>query len=148
MNCTASCTVGLVLLLAAVGFGTAMANKVDPDGDMKRMEGSWQVKEMSQGGESAPKEIVAAAGYVIAGGELQPTVNGKIREGAAATIKLNERSFPKTIDLAEKDTGETSIGIYELKSDRLRICFVRRPKNFDAKDVASKTSLIFLERVK
>jgi uncharacterized protein (TIGR03067 family) len=111
--------------------------------------GSWKVIEMSRNGRSAPPMIIQAAGYFIDSKTLVPTVNGTVRADDAVAWELNESVRPKQIDLTELDSGETSLGIFDLAGDRLRICFAspgdERPRSFESNEGAT---LMVLERVK
>lgn len=124
----------------------------DDGGDKRRIQGKWKVTEMFHNGQVAPRKIVDIAGYVIADGRLYATLNGKKRKDTTVSFKLNDTTNPKQIDLTEKDSGETNLGIYELKGNQLKICFYKsktmRPKTFQSKSNGPSNSLIVLERTK
>ena len=107
--------------------------------------------ELSHNGRRAPREIIDAAGYIIAENSLIGTINGQKRKDGV-TFKLNKTAKPRRIDITEEDSGETSLGIYELKGDQLKICYCEsatvRPETFESSPKGSTSSLMVLERQK
>lgn len=145
------------ITLAAIGAvlvgGTLLAFGSDKSRDKKTMQGRWKVVAITVNGEKASQKIVDAAGYIISDNRLTPTVNGTERENSDVAFKLNEDEKPKQIDLVEMDDRkEKSIGIYELKGGRLRICFSKvpskRPEKFESRPGGPARTLIILEKKK
>lgn len=122
----------------------------DESEDLKNIQGDWQVTELIHNGKSAPQNILDATGYVIDRNRLDPTFNGKKREDSGVVFQLNEQTSPRQIDLTEEDSGEINRGIYELKEDRLKICYFKnkntRPSKFESKADGPRSSLIVLKR--
>jgi uncharacterized protein (TIGR03067 family) len=139
--------------LCLLAFCCVLAAWQDADpGHAKQIQGDWKVTKMSRDGEPAPQKIIDAAGYRIGDGRLDPTVNGNVRKDSTVLFKLDDRAHPKQIDLVEKDSGETSLGIYELAGDQLKICFfssrTMRPTSFQSTPEKPTKILIVLERIK
>lgn len=139
-----------IVLCATVVCCTLWAFEDDEGEDHKRIQGDWQVTELIHNGKPASQKIIDAAGYFIAKNRLDPTVNGKKREDSGVVFQLNEKTSPKQIDLTEEDSGEINRGIYELKEDRLKLCYFKnkntRPVKFESKADGPPTHLIVLKR--
>jgi uncharacterized protein (TIGR03067 family) len=122
--------------------------------ELEKMQGTWQVVGVEANGEKAPKERVEKA-------NLRLTIKGNKYVYKAGDKDVGEGSFeidvaknPKTIDVSgtTKDGKvEKTIGIYELKGDTMRVCFVpageERPKEFATK-ADSKAAILEYKRTK
>ena len=141
----------LLLYCAFLAFaGEDGGDQRENGGDQEKIQGRWNVTELVRNGESAPEELVDAAGYVIDDGSLDPTINGEKREDSTVTFKLNDATNPKQIDLTEEDSGEIHLGIYELTDDRLKMFYYdsdeTRPEAFQPEAEGLHNILIVLER--
>ncbi len=122
--------------------------------ELEQMQGVWQVVGVESNGEKAPKERVEKA-------NLRLTIKGNKYVYKAGDKDVGEGSFeidvaknPKTIDFSgtTKDGKvEKTIGIYELKGDTMRVCFVpadeERPKELATK-AGAKATIMEYKRAK
>jgi uncharacterized protein (TIGR03067 family) len=138
-----------VVLALAVGF---LVGADDPKKDKgkkgtKGLVGTWQVVSATEGGNANDKmkgRLVVFEDY---------TVTVKAEKGdMKATYQADPKK--KTIDLTPtegKNKDKTILGIYELKKDRLTICYAHpdkdRPKDFTA-GKGSGNVLVVLKRAK
>ena len=120
--------------------------------DEEKIQGTWTIVSAQSGGENKPADETKAIKFIIKGDLI--TIQDPKRE-EKATFKLDSTKKPKTIDLipSEKEgKGEPVLGIYELKDDDLKICFVHGGKGGRPTEFASKAdtnlSLIVLKRAK
>jgi len=131
--------VSLTGLLAA----TAPATKDSPvKKEVAKLAGTWVVSTVESNGRSATDDELEGLRYVF-------TADGawKLQKAtqtlAEGTYKLDPAKKPKTIDyqivktIAAQDKGKTSLGIYELAGDRLKVCRTwpeneERPGDFSA----------------
>jgi uncharacterized protein (TIGR03067 family) len=140
-------------LLAAVLVVAAPAPAEKEKKDEDKIQGTWIVVSAQFGGESKPDDEAKNAKFVIKGDLI--TISEPKREGREekATFKLDPTKKPKTIDLVPEkgDKKETVLGIYELKDDELKLCFVKggkeRPTEFASK-AGTDQGLIVLKREK
>lgn len=121
-----------VLFAGLVGAAAAQ----DAEKELKKLEGSYQVKGLKKDGTDAPKEVMdSVKGVVIKGGKLIIKVMG---EDKTATIKVDPTKKPAHIDITPEDGPEKDMtfpGIYSLEKGELTIVFVEggdRPKDFKA----------------
>jgi uncharacterized protein (TIGR03067 family) len=90
--------------------------------EMKKLEGTWVLKEFSLNGKETPKEKlgkIAGAEITIKGDAM--TVDGR----AKFKIVIDPSKKPKTIDRIREAFGQsfTREGLYQLEGDTLKICF-------------------------
>jgi uncharacterized protein (TIGR03067 family) len=99
------------------------------DNERDKLQGTWQVAGMEQGGKKVPAGELAQMKVVIRGNELTGLEGGQVRE--RFTFTLDATKTPKTIDTTAVEgpaKGETARGIYELTGDTLRICVSEKGK--------------------
>jgi uncharacterized protein (TIGR03067 family) len=133
-------------------------------GDLKSLEGAWNVDAMEWGRGSLPKELMEGYKFVFAGNKLtwqaaigMTSRNGKIfaSDGTfPCDFKIDPSKKPKEIDITLhlKQGDRTVLGIYEIKGDALKVCFFdsksgRRPTEFATKE-GLNIGLITLTRAK
>lgn len=133
-----------VLFAGLIGAATAQ----DPEKELKKLEGTYQVKALKKDGMDAPKEVVdSVKGVAIKGGKLIIKVMG---EDKTAKIKVDPTKKPAHIDITPEDGPEKDMtfpGIYSLAKGELTIAFVEggdRPKDFKAD--GEKTMMLVLTR--
>jgi uncharacterized protein (TIGR03067 family) len=138
-------------LLIAVLVVSAPAPADKEKKDEEKIQGTWTVVSMEEGGRKSPDEDVKKTTLVFKDNGLTVYDRGK---GEKAKFKLDQAKKPKTIDALpeEKAPGvEQILGIYELKDDELKICFgkdgAERPTEFATK-AGSRNTLIVLKREK
>lgn len=124
-------------LAAAVLFtGLVGAGAQDPGQELKRLEGTYKVKAITEGGMDAPAEVIAAVkGVVIKGGLLVIKVAD---EDLPAKIKIDPTRTPAHIDITPESGPErekTFPGVYKLEKAELIIVITKggeRPRDFKA----------------
>jgi len=136
--------VGFVLLLGCLGTVAAQEDPIKKD--LARLQGVWKVESALAGGEKVPAEQQAKMSFTFKGEELIPGDNPK----DVAKVKLDPSQKPAAINMTEKNK-KTSLGIYEIDADTLKLCFnepdTSRPKTFESAK-GSRTLYLVLKREK
>ena len=121
-----------VLFTGLVGAVAAQ----DPGQELKRLEGTYKVKAISEGGTDAPAEVIdAIKGVVIKGDRFVITVAD---EDMPARIKIDPTRTPAHIDISPESGPErekTFPGVYKLEKADLIIVITKggeRPRDFKA----------------
>jgi uncharacterized protein (TIGR03067 family) len=121
----------------------------DKKKDLDQMQGDWLVAANESDGRKANAEELEKA-------KLRLSIKGKkftykagettLLEG---TVELGPDKNPKTLDAKGTDPSGrevATIGIYELKGDTMRVCFVaagERPREFDASAGSKRTIIVY-----
>ena len=133
------------LTVVAVNLLTVMPQGDAAKADLDKLQGDWKV------------QSVEVAGKALINVKLEKlTIKGNKLDGLGPemTVKLAPDQKPKAIDLA--NTGiegkETTLAIYELDGDTLKICWSEkdpdhRPSEFTGKESSGQTLLV-LKRAK
>ncbi len=118
--------------------------------ELKRLEGQWQLIDAERDGKPIPADDFKTERVAIKGDQLTITVRGKFRQRSTLTVDPTTR--PRGIARAVTEgafKGKKEVGIYELKGDTLRLCWVsadrERPKAFTSK---GRGVLLVYKRVK
>jgi len=119
-----------------------------PEGDLKQLQGDWNVIAFTQNGK---KEFAADKGVgmqlQIKGDtitRIQSRPGGEKLEKEWGRIELNNKTNPKSIDIVNPDgPGGRLLGIYELKDGTLNICFAERTNVDVAQERAAKRPTMF-----
>ena len=123
------------------------ADKTEKKAD--KIDGTWKVVATTFNGREVPAKSLEGRTVVIGAGELAGYVNEK--KGNVNKITLDAKKKPARIDLLRQGLKEASLGIYELKGDKLTICYgepgAGRPEKFESPE-GDRVFLIVLERVK
>jgi uncharacterized protein (TIGR03067 family) len=112
--------------------------------DAAKIEGTWQVEELTIGGEKM--EVPTGMVAVVKGGTFQVRC-GELAE-PKVTLKLDESKKLKEVDFMAGRERVVGSGIYEIEGDRLRICYAgagKRPGKF-ASEKGSGVRLLVLKR--
>jgi uncharacterized protein (TIGR03067 family) len=119
----------MLCLIACVNLSPAADDEKEAavKKEMKMLEGTWKVVSVESNGRKAADDEIKDFHYVYGADGKWKLMNGDqtLSEG---TYKLDPSKSPKTIDYAiekapvERDKGKSSLGIYELDGDRLRVC--------------------------
>ncbi|HVV01436.1 MAG TPA: family 16 glycoside hydrolase [Verrucomicrobiae bacterium] len=94
-------------------------------GDLKRMQGAWQVAGIEVGGEEAPAESVTNIEVHISGEKFKVLNLGS---DAAGTFVLDSTQMPRQIEIHPEsgpDAGQVWPGIYELENNSMKVCYSR-----------------------
>ena len=124
------CFVALLLILGDASFGQGE----DAKDDGKKIQGTWLPTEADLGGQKFPEETLKTMKLVLKDDTYTVTVGKQDDKG---TVKLESSKTPKTMDIVGTEgpnKGKTILAIYELKEDKLRICYrlkgEKRPTEF------------------
>jgi uncharacterized protein (TIGR03067 family) len=145
----------LALLVCLVGTGlilSAPAPEPGPKGaikkEWKRLNGTWEMVRVVVDGKEQQEEVTVTLKDAKYTAQVGDEV---VDEG---TFKLDPTTTPKSLDITPTsgpEKGKTSLGLYEVKGDNLRICFApegkSRPKAFESKE-GSGDILVTYKRVK
>jgi uncharacterized protein (TIGR03067 family) len=114
----------------------AAAPAEDKSKDEEKIQGNWTVVSREFIGKKAPEAELKALKVTIKDGTLTMD-DGKKKE--RIPYKLDPSKKPKTIDLANTglESKETTLGIYELEGDTLKICWSEKDPEHRATKFAS-----------
>ncbi len=135
------------LLTAGLFLGAAGARD-DAKGDLEKIQGTWIVVSAEDSGGKAPDEAIKKLKLVITKDKITHKFGDKTTNWS---YRLEATKKPKWIDLIEGDN--TTLGIYELEGDNLKICFPEGRKGerataFESKPNSANDILIVLKREK
>ena len=141
-----------VLLGLAAGLALAAdAPRQDAKAQLERLQGTWSVVSVEEGGKRLPAEKTEGWSLTIEGSKYTfRHGDGSVR----GVYKLDPLKNPGAIDATRTggaDVGKTLWGIYALKGGEFRLCVKlvgkERPTEFAAAE-GSNTVLAVFERVK
>jgi len=119
----------------------------------KQLDGDWEWASAVENGKKAPTPPDNPL-LSFKGDTLTTKIVNVETAGVKSSVKVDASKTPKAIDLTPldgPDKGKTSLGIYEIKGDELRLCTAEagkdRPTEFSAKE-GSGQILTVLKRVK
>jgi uncharacterized protein (TIGR03067 family) len=116
--------------------------------DEEKLQGTWILVSSEQGGRATPDNVAKTMKMTVKGDQI--TINSDTTE-EKMTFKLDPTKKPKTVDFLVKKGGMDDVavpGIYELKDDELKICYVQgglgeRPTEFVTKKRTAQGLMIF-----
>ena len=127
----------VLALTAGLSLAAGDGNKKALDMEYAKLEGTWQVVSLEVDGMKIPKETIKESKLIIKGKEF--TMKEKVAT-YKGTFSIDPSKKPKTIDVKFREgpeKGNTSLGIYELDGDDLKLCLSvttkERPTEFSAK---------------
>ncbi len=105
--------------------------------ESKKLQGTWDFASLEMGGQEIPEATLKTSSITIKGDKFTTVTGGTTYKG---TYSLDITKNPRTIDLIFTDgpeKGNTSLGIYELRGDRWKLCLdvssKSRPREFVSK---------------
>lgn len=137
-------------------FSGALADAQETPSPLAALEGSWAVVSITEDGEPVPREKFGGFKFRFKKKELTwLSPDGKVID--QFTISVDATQKPTALNLVqtrkedEEGNPKTTLAIYKLKSDLLRICMPprgekQRPKSFESQS-GSFLSLIVLKRI-
>ena len=127
----------VLALTAGLSLAAGDGNKKALDMEYAKLEGTWHVLSLEVDGMKIPKETIKESKLIIKGKEF--TMKEKVAT-YKGTFSIDPSKKPKTIDVKFREgpeKGNTSLGIYELDGDDLKLCLSvttkERPTEFTAK---------------
>ena len=98
----------------------------DAKRDQDKIQGTWQATEGIANGKPVPKEQLEPMKVVFSGEKMSIfTLDGDGKETVENTFRLGPSKKPKVIDAMRVEgvgKGKTTLGIYELDGDTLKLC--------------------------
>jgi uncharacterized protein (TIGR03067 family) len=153
----------LLALVVLAGWRLPMVDATDKPQDeaaqeLKKLQGEWELHGDEVDGRLSramlDRAIPFTSAYSVKGEQLVVTgTHGETRWTLTGMIKLMPTSSPKGIDFAYETTAAEKLvtlrGVYELKEDRLRICWAKtgsekRPDRLDAKTGDGSITHVYL----
>jgi len=105
--------------------------------DLEKLQGAWRIEALEMDGQEMPAENLAGARIVVNGFRFHTEGMGADYGGV---LVLKDAGKLRHLDMKFEtgpETGNTNLGIYEIKDDRWRICLATRgrvrPKTFASK---------------
>lgn len=140
-----------ILCLCIVFASTLMAYSVCAADDAKTLQGTWVPVKAELGGQPMPAAVLKTITLKIDKRRYKVTVSGE-RHSDEGTFKLDTGSKPKGITIISvkgANEGKTFPAIYELKADKLSVCYdlsgAKRPKEFKT-SAGTKLYLVTYQR--
>ena len=126
-------TLCLAVVLCAHYFAeSAMSSKLDD----KSTDGTWQLVSAELAGESLPAEAIKSIKMILKNGTYTVYAESEDR----GTVQVDTSKSPATLDITGTEgpnKGKTFLAIYELKDNRMKVCYdlsgKSRPTEFKTK---------------
>jgi uncharacterized protein (TIGR03067 family) len=135
---------------------TVTAWAADPQAEMAKLKGKWQVTAVESHGMQLPDELVEGVKLLVLEldtGKLTVRAGDKVVE--SGTFKIEVKGSRRTIEMTQasaKQNAKTTTGLYEFKGDKLRICVGtddgKAPKAFTTEGNNGARTITTYERVK
>lgn len=122
-----------LLVFGVVSSGISIADDGTDDAvkkDRQLIEGTWQVTALEINGTKSNDEDVKKL-TVVNGSDGTWSVRSEGNTVSAGTSTIDPTAKPKTIDFTATEgggTGDQFIGIYQLRKNKRKLCFVRADK--------------------
>jgi uncharacterized protein (TIGR03067 family) len=128
-----------VVLVAVILLGAADDPKgKDVNKEMKKLEGTWAAKLFEHDEKPIQEDQVKDWKVVITGDKYTLTIGNFTEEG---TWRIDASKKPSWVDVAPTEgpgKGQKRLGIYEVKGDIAKVCFVEIGKEERPKEFATK----------
>ncbi len=116
------------------------SSKDDSTAEMAKLEGNWKLIRSESNGNLHPVGA-RKAGLFIEDGKIFWTTDGKERGGQKGELTIDPSTSPKSIEVEVTrggNIGKKLLGIYEIKGNKLTICWSepdgeKRPRKFVTK---------------
>jgi len=127
----------ILVILTFLAFGQSAHQDSTGSDDVERLQGTWNFVLLEVEGAKLPEAMLSGSKIIIKGENFKSISAGVTYEGK---IKIDPAKTPRTLDLIFTDgpeKGRTSLGIYDLTGDDLKICLSlagsTRPTEFVSK---------------
>lgn len=136
-----------LIVITALCAVAAQATKEELQKERDRFKGLWRVTALEVNGKEIDPDVIKRFEWIFENDKVTVKANVQERD---STFTVDPTKKLKTIDLTWKD--KTTVGIYDLQGDRLRICLAKegekkRPTDFVSKE-RSDVTLLVLRRQK
>jgi uncharacterized protein (TIGR03067 family) len=111
----------------ALSAGAETNQKTTANKELKKLAGTWEVVSVESNGRKAADDEIRGLAYVF-----EASVKWKLQKDgqtqAEGTLTIDATKEPPRIDykivtsISEESKGKSSLGIYELDGDRLKVC--------------------------
>jgi len=140
-----------LVLTASGGTGARAGDQADVEKELKMFQGTWTFESVEAGGKEVPAAEFKGITVTFEGDKYTVKKGDEVIQ--AATLKLDPSKSPKTLDVTVAEgpnKGAVMLGIYEISSDTLKVCFdpegKQRPTEF--KGASGSQTLVVHKRVK
>jgi uncharacterized protein (TIGR03067 family) len=140
------------VLTASGGIGARVDDKADVEKELKKFQGAWTFESVETGGKEEPAAEFNGMTVTFEGGKYTVKKGDEVIQ--VGTQKLDPSKSPKTIDVTVVEglnKGAVMLGIYEIRGDRLKVCFdpegKKRPTEFKSA-AGAQTFVAVHKRVK
>jgi len=127
----------ILIIVCLLVSGHGAQQSAGPSDDVETLQGSWAFVSLEVEGSKLPDAMLSGSKIIIKGENFKSISAGITYEGK---MKIDRNSTPKTLDLTfteGPEKGRTSLGIYELDGETLKICLSlagsTRPTEFASK---------------
>jgi uncharacterized protein (TIGR03067 family) len=131
-----------IAAIAALAAGSSLLagdGKEAIERDLKKLQGTWQVVLHEIDGKATPPADLVPMKITFTGDKW--SLRSESQEVQGGTHKLDPAKKPAQVDAVVtqgEGKGTTMLGIYEMKGDRMKICFdprgKQRPTSFSSKN--------------
>lgn len=106
--------------------------------DLDRFQGEWKIQEGVKNGKPWPKEEIAKMSFKVKGKNFLLD-SPRSKKPSVTIVDLDPSKSPKEFKMQLRgwQNGKFLFGIYEIKNDRLKICWSptgEKPMDFGAKE--------------
>jgi len=129
----------ILIMLSFLVLGSPQNDRTSDD--IGKLQGTWNFVSLEVEGANLPEAMLSGSKVIIKGDNFTSISAGVTYEGK---IKIDLSKTPKTLDLIftdGPDKGRTSLGIYDITDDDLKICLSlagsTRPTEFASKPGSS-----------
>ena len=134
--------------VAGVDGAQNQDDKVDAAAAMGKLEGNWKLVRSESNGNLGAGLEHTKIGLFIEDGKIFWTQDGRERGGQKGDLTIDPSTSPKSIEVEitrGSNIGKKLLGIYEIKGNKLTICWgepggEKRPKKFITKKAVAPAS--------
>lgn len=130
-----------MLILLSVSF--LLQDKQSKPTDLGRMQGEWNIIKGTKNGKPWPEEEIAKMSFKVKGNSFL-LGSARSKKPSVTMVELDPSKSPKEFKMKLRggQKGKFIFGIYEIKNDRLRICW--SPKGEKLLDFSAKEDRLSL----
>lgn len=118
-------------------------------GDLREIQGTWQVTAAQQNGAPLNPEKVTNTMVIVTGNSYRTLAGAQVDRG---TFSIDPAKSPKQMDIKSGTTGETLQAIYDVGPEHMRVCYALegadRPTEFATSTAEPRILLLDYKRKK